>query len=280
MKSIIAFFLYYLGYIKLKQHKIISIYFHNPSIQTFERIIKWGKNKNYKFIDTRTLYSYLTGEDITVDKAIHITFDDGWKGNIDLIPIIEKYNIPITIFVPIDPIISGNFWWEFVVNKYNNFDIVEQFKKDPYDIFLSKVESLKKDISLNRSAITIEELKVLDNHPLIDIQSHSFSHPILTNLSEELLDFELKESKQFLEQFLNKKIQFFSYPNGSLTSREVEYAARYYKCAFTTVSSYPSKNSDLMQVPRIALSNDYWGNLAKIAGTWSFIDKIKKICTR
>jgi len=48
----------------------------------------------------------------------------------------------------------------------------------------------------------------------MEIGSHSISHPDLTSLSPERRQKEIKESKQFLENLLGKKIISFCYPAG------------------------------------------------------------------
>ena len=95
---------------------IRPLYFHNPNQEGFEAIIKHLHSKNYKFISIEELYSRLEKND-TKGKLAYISFDDGWQGNLKLIPIIEKYNVHITIFIAVNPIMSGNFWWEFVAKK-------------------------------------------------------------------------------------------------------------------------------------------------------------------
>jgi peptidoglycan/xylan/chitin deacetylase (PgdA/CDA1 family) len=123
--------------------------------------------------------------------------------------------------------------------------------------------------------MTVNELVNLSGHPLIDIQSHTHSHPILTQLSDKSLDFELKYSKELISQVVNKNITKFSYPNGSYTQREKDCVKKYYTCAFSTIQSYPAIGCDLYEIPRIALTNDYWSNLAKIVGAWKFINGFK-----
>ena len=77
---------------------IRPLYFHNPNQEGFEAIIKHLHSKNYKFISIEELYSRLEKND-TKGKLAYISFDDGWQGNLKLIPIIEKYNVHITIFI-------------------------------------------------------------------------------------------------------------------------------------------------------------------------------------
>ena len=79
--------------------------------------------------------------DWTKGKLAYISFDDGWQGNLKLIPIIEKYNVHITIFIAVNPIMSGNFWWEFVAKKVG-YTQMQNFKNLPHDEFESQLKKI------------------------------------------------------------------------------------------------------------------------------------------
>lgn len=274
MRKIIAIILYYMGILIHKNRmRILSLYFHNPSPEAFERIVKWAIKKNYTFIDRKTFLDWVSGKRQLESKAVYFSFDDGWKGNMKLIPVIEKYNVPITIFIPVFPLSEGNYWWEYVLKEYGSYKKVNEVKTWCYDDFLAEIERIKSYMKIERSAMTMEELKAINKHPLIDIQSHSYTHLILTKLPIEVLVKELHNSKFYLEKLLEKKIDSFSYPNGSFTDREITAVGKYYDYAFTTEQTYPVIGDSLLTIPRIAQTNDYWSNLAKIAGTWEWIKK-------
>lgn len=258
---------------------VLSVYFHNPSAVAFEQFILWAKRKGYHFVGLNELLQYIDTGIKNHKKIAYISLDDAWQGNLNLLSIVEKHQVPITIFAPIEPLRDGNFWWEYV-GKVGGFSLVNKFKQLPEAEFKSELNKIKGSVALERMAMTIDELKQISQHPLVDIQSHSYNHPILTNCTNESLDAELRLSKEELASLIGKEITAFSYPNGSLTNREVDAARKYYDCAFTTVSDYPTIGCDKMLIPRIALTDDYWSNLAKIVGGWNLIFKLKKILFR
>lgn len=275
MKKLFSMCLYSIfKHINRKKMKVLSLYFHNPSPENFELIIKWAIKKKYNFIDLETFIKYLNAEISLNEKSIYFSFDDGWNGNIELIPICEKYNVPITIFVSIEPVISGNFWWEYFKNGKDAYKKINRIKLLPEDKFKEEINKAKLNNKLERTAITESELDLLNSHSLVNIQSHSYTHPILTNLKEDSLDFDLKASKEYLEDKLNKEIYAFCYPNGSFEEREVSFTKKYYKYAFSTIQDFPQINSNLYTIPRIALTDDYWSNLAKISGGWKVFKQV------
>lgn len=258
---------------------VLSVYFHNPSVKAFEDFILWAKGKGYVFVGLDGLLDYIDTGVKSHKKIAYISLDDAWRGNLDILFIAEKYNVPMTIFAPVEPLRDGNFWWEYV-GKVGGFSLVNKFKQLPETEFKSELNKIKGSVALERMAMTIDELKQISQHPLVDIQSHSYNHPILTNCTNESLDAELRISKEELVSIIGKEITAFSYPNGSLTNREVEAVRKYYDCAFTTESNYPTIGCDKMLIPRVALTDDYWSNLAKIVGGWNLIFKLKKILFR
>ena len=249
---------------------IRSLYFHNPSAEGFERIIKFLHNRKYQFLSCVDLVDFLyNSKQFANKKLAYVSLDDGWRGNLQLLPIIEKYKVPITIFVALEPVSSGNFWWEYVfkaIGIENRF----AFKQLPYEEFNSQIKEIKsKSGKMERSAVTLDELKMLAKHPLVSIQSHTINHPILTSVPDDVLISELKDSKIQLEQLLGVTVDAFSYPNGSLSKREVDAAKKFYSLAFSTEQDNIHRNSDRYLLPRYALTGNYYKDLLKLYGIWS-----------
>lgn len=253
---------------------VLSLYFHAPLPDSFEKVILWCKKKSYDFVHIDEITKYAKGENTEHNKMVHFSFDDGWLSNKALIPIIEKYNVPITIFVPVEPLESGNFWWNYVYAKYKSHEKVEEFKTYDEARFNIEVAKIKEEIKLDREAVTFDELKEMSKHPLINIQSHTYNHPILTNVNDNQLDFELSESKKFLSTLLNKDIGTFSYPNGSFGKREENAVREYYKCGYTTEEVFVQPGGNVYRIPRTCLVDNYWSNLSRIVGAWKLIKKI------
>ncbi len=269
----------YVGYYLFgKREDVISLYFHNPSEHLFERIIAFLDKKGYKFVCRDEFVSILSTPvgDRTSKKIVFVSFDDGWRNNLELRPIIEKYNVPITLFVSTEPIVSGNYWWEYPLHA-KGLDYVGNLKKLSQENFLAEVDYCKTLISLERSAMTEDELCQFAQHPLVDVQSHTHTHPILTMCPSDILEYELTYSRSYLEAFLNKPIEVFSYPNGSFSQEVIEgVKTAGYKYAFTTeATSIDNWDGDWFQIPRRSI-NDRGGlyeNLSKIFGVWQKVFK-------
>ena len=61
VKDALAFLMYHVGrVINHGQYNVLSLYFHNPSLLAFSRIVNWLKGHGYEFID-------MSGEKIMQD---------------------------------------------------------------------------------------------------------------------------------------------------------------------------------------------------------------------
>lgn len=275
INSVLGFITYNLFYpFQKRKMNVLSLYFHDPLPESFEKVILWCEKKGYDFVHIDEITDYVKGEPLKHKKMVHFSFDDGWLTNKALIPIIEKYNVPITIFVPVEPLESGNFWWNYAYAKHKSNEKVEEFKTYNEEKFNLEIKKIKQEIELDREAVTFDELKEMSKHPLINIQSHTYNHPILTNVNDKQLDFELSESKKFLSVLLNKEIDTFSYPNGSFGKREEDAVNKYYKCGYTTEEKFLQPGSNPFRIPRTCLLDNYWSNLSRIVGAWKVLKRI------
>lgn len=82
--------------------------------------------------------------------------------------------------------------------------------------------------------MTNDMTKEMASSPLIEIGSHTVNHKVLATLSDEEIEYELKESKASLEQLLNTNIDVIAYPTGSYDNRVLNLTSKYYKYGLST----------------------------------------------
>ncbi|RKE04308.1 polysaccharide deacetylase family protein [Marinifilum flexuosum] len=281
MKKLIANILGYLlllifGKSALKQFdkQVLSIYFHDPSLLLFKGIIGFLLSKGFRFISEEEYFQIISGEKNVEGRTAFISFDDGWKGNLKLIPILEKYQIPATFFIPVRPVMTGNFWWEFAaqfVEENEEFKSVEELKKLPNDRRMQLIRGAAGRYDLKRSCIELSELKRLNENPFITIGSHTYHHPITIQCSDEELDFEYRESKKTLEEWLSVEINSFSFPNGDYNQRDLDLLKKYnYKMAFTVNPELNLNFISEFQIPRVSINSNggKYENIARMLRVW------------
>ena len=104
-----------------------------------------------------------------------------------------------------------------------------------------------------------EELKELDSN-LIEIGSHGYSHRRMAFLREDELKIEIIKSKEILESKLNREIDTFAYPYGTLSSfdrRTVKVLKDSgYRYALSTLFGPIKKTRDLYSLKRIGIWDD------------------------
>ena len=222
-------------------------------------------------------------------RYVIFTFDDGYYDNYEkALPIFEKYNIPFTVYISTDFIYRKQFaWWYFIEdiisknskvtykeNGAENVAIIEsleqkeQFFEKLRQIIQSDLKSLTDLIDRHNPDIetyhnlflTADQLKELSKHRLVTIGSHTISHPSLSKVNDDQSLYEIANSKIELEKIIEKKVNHFSYPFGTIndvSDRELENVKKSgYLTSLTTSYGDVNKKSNLLKLPRIWTSND------------------------
>jgi peptidoglycan/xylan/chitin deacetylase (PgdA/CDA1 family) len=295
-KILLSLYLLFSGKVNTSKGKIFSknyitsLLFHNPSQQLFKRCIRWLKKNGYFFISVDQLIQYIQNQQEFPKGAVWLSIDDGWKDNIhNIIPVINEYKIPITFFIATDPVENqGIFWWTFFEKckdqlpdyfKSNSLDLKSIKEKDRKKIIQDLRKRCKKRIL--REAMEIEEVKSLAQNPLVTIGSHTVHHALSVNCTDDELEFEIKESKKKLQEWTNKKVKYFCYPNGNFDGRERKILKESgYKLAATVEKRFITKNDDLYLIPRMEIKDkiSFYEAICRIVGIWTtHIFKIKKL---
>jgi len=256
---------------------ILSVFFHNPSKELFESIVKWFLDKEFHFISADELYEISIQKKAFPSKAVIFTVDDGWKENKEnLVAVANKYNIPVSIFINTDPIEKGNGYWvsylKYSQEKLGTSHSVASLKKLSDSQRKNIVSQLESSIELPREAMTIDELRTINNGK-ISLGAHTLSHPFLVNCSNEDSQKEILSSKEKLENWLGTKVETFAYPFGSFGDREIEFVkSAGYKLAFSTIADYITKEniSSLYKIPRFEVIEHATlkENICRMTGVW------------
>ncbi len=156
-----------------------------------------------------------------------VTFDDGYLDNlVHGLPVLEELGIPATIFA-IGDVLEGRipFTW---------------YRSAP------------------PPGIAVGDLPDLLRTGLVDVQSHSATHPRLTTLSDAELRREVAGAKEALERHLPYELTSFCYPAGLYTQREVAIVlASGYRAGVTTQSGVNPGGIGLGELRRTMIQ---WGD--------------------
>jgi len=274
----------------------IVVMFHeiHSSVWFNEVLVHLGKK--YKFVNADQLY-----ENIRSTGLCHITFDDGHRSFFEnAYPVLYELQIPATLFVSPKVIEEETNYWFQSVRKLNNndfhqyvckkvsyrfsnpitdFSVYSILKSIPIKIILELIENYESENRIEEEPymnITKEQLIELNNSGLIEIGSHTNNHPILANESDNMLEWEIKDSIERLEKLIGKDIGYFAYPNGQpvldFGDRELKILKETtIKLAFSTDSRKIKGETNNYMVPRIGISkgnNFFIDNKIRFAEQW------------
>lgn len=257
---------------------ILSVYFHDPSKELFEFCVKWFLKQGYTFITPDQLTAIAAGKEPFPSLAVILTVDDGWKNNKNNIAAVAKfYNIPVTIFASTQPIATGEaYWWSYIAaaNKKGLVkESVSALKHVSNEERMDILNKVKSQLTLEREALTINEIQEIEANTPVTIGSHTVTHPILTKCSDAQSSFEISESRKILQQWLLKDVNHFAYPNGEYTDREINFLKESgYKTAFTTKPQYITADNfaNMYTLPRFDVLEEvsFAENICRMTGAW------------
>ena len=186
------------------------------SPEAFERQMKYLARKGWgaSLVD---VILYAKREKKLPAHTVAVTFDDGYRDLLTtVLPILERYHIPATVFIPSDISV----------------------RTDP----------------IGRPRLTEEELRSLARSPLITIGSHAKTHRKFTELSLEEMRNESEESAKVLARISGERPRFFAYPFGARSAcaeRAVKDVG--YEAAFSITEGTIHQGDNLFRLKRVQI---------------------------
>lgn len=203
--------------------------------------------------------------------SIVITFDDGYANNyLNALPVLEKYNIPATLFITTLHINKNEeFWWDKIASLYQKlpdefylYDVVDLVTKIEYphskikktfsrispNLIMEKITEIedrnhiKMMARSNYLSVNEEQLQQLNKHPLVDIGIHTHQHIPFVFLSADEQLAELNSSKEIMTSYGVDFIPFFALPNGSYSEETLDVVKKNGFEALLLANNYFSNN--------------------------------------
>ncbi len=209
--------------------------------EVFEEQMRYLRESGYKTLTIDELVSYIAGETVLKQKAVVVTFDDGWLDNfIYAFPVIKRYNINACIFI-----------------------VTDWVSNSAADVSLSAAVPAHKEakslIRKGRSGEVIlgwDHIRTMQDSGLAEFYAHTRSHARCAALSGQELLSELGESKQAIENHLGKPCPYLCWPYGEYNDAALKAAREVgYKALFTTVHGVVNPGSDPFAIKRIVIKD-------------------------
>jgi peptidoglycan/xylan/chitin deacetylase (PgdA/CDA1 family) len=229
-------------------------------------------------------------------RSLSVTFDDGYLDNQTLaLPLLQKYQIPATLFVPTGGIDDGQaLWWDRVIFTLDATDKREihpadfglPLPKEPLSLRRAQREATVQNVLGSLWTLPIAEIlevvgrlekglppvrdvapvaqrlnsqQLLQMHQAgIELGAHSVRHPNLTLESPESMRQEMQDSKHTLEQLCGAPVHGFAYPAGWKNAQAVQAALEtgFTYCVATTSGVNANPSPDqLHTLMRVGMPN-------------------------
>jgi peptidoglycan/xylan/chitin deacetylase (PgdA/CDA1 family) len=282
--------------------------------------------ENYNLISLSDLGHALATKKLP-KRAVVLTLDDGYADNLlNAKPLLEKNNIPATVFVTTGATGQENeFWWDElerlllrskhlpsqlsleIGGNFREWNLTEEsalgseernengkclkesIRCNPqWNVTMKSELSMQQKLYLdmhriirglswedqqkilkilrnwsgnsakgdqNNRPLTIRELNGLTSNGLIEVGSHTVTHPVLPTQPLDVQESEIFESKKFLEA-IGLEVNSFSYPYGCLEDHTKEYVKKAgYKYACALFQRPVNRQSDIYSLPRYLVRN-------------------------
>lgn len=208
--------------------------------EVFEQQMKYLHGSGYKTLKIEELLSYISGGLILREKAVVVTFDDGWLDNyLYAFPIIKKYDIRANIFIVSDIVDRAS---------HKKTGICAPLPKHRESkLLLQQGEE-------HRVFLNWDLIREMERSGTVDFYSHTKTHASCDFLSEAELLQELELSKHTIEEEIGKPCPYLCWPYGRYSDIAITIAQKVgYHAIFTTNHGIAKVGSDPYRIKRIVM---------------------------
>jgi peptidoglycan/xylan/chitin deacetylase (PgdA/CDA1 family) len=227
----------------LLYHRVLESDIESPvacvTKEMFKKQMKYLKNSGYHSISIEELVSYLKTGKGSCEKAVIITFDDGFEDNYDAIKIAGQYGFTAVLFVS-----TG-----FCGKEYDHIPYIGEKTEEEFE------RSIKQNVYPRISYLGIQELQALSAIGT-EVYPHTVHHRQLASASFADQKLEILEAHNFLKSNIQQDFDCFAYPYGMYNENTIECLKEIgYKCAFQVSDGLNKVGDDLFRLKRHNVGN-------------------------
>ena len=314
IKRIVCSLLYYSGMVTvyrslLPRQGVSILFFHQMDARRFEMCVRYLQ-KHYRIISLSEFVESQQKGRLAAKNTAVLTFDDGYRSNYtENYPILVEYGVPATGFLTADFVgTSERFWWDKVnyimtrtaaqriafagrewrlgsqaQRRRVAGELQEQLKTLSEAEKQTRIEALAQELQVQfgppgpaEQSLSWEEAREMQENGVV-FGGHTMSHPVLTRISLEHAERQIRACKEKLEGQLGRPIRYFAYPNGESGdfNEEIKRLVREagFECALTTIRGTNGPNTDLYAVKRIPLPENMTRAMlaTTLCGLWGIL---------
>ena len=214
---------------------VLSVFGHSPRPIVLDSLLGWLVRRGFSFISTDELLSVRDGKRAWEPRMAWLTFDDGWAGfERELLPILERYQVPATIFVAPKETERGKIWTNSVMGLTSEWHKWYDLHADERYSEVDKV--LAENLGKVRQLADKDELRRLSRHPLVTLENHTYTHLSCSHRPVDEVVDEVRKTQGVLTEWTGRTPRLMCYPFGHCTD-ETDNAIR--ELGLIPVSSFP-----------------------------------------
>lgn len=212
-----------------------------------------------------------------------VTLDDGYRDNVEVaLPLVEKYKIPLVIFVT-SGFVSGDrvpFEYELASVIATNNEVREpdgtsrtcrsedekerafeeirvrlkMYRTEARDRIMDEIKTraVRPGDWESPEFLDWNQLREIARHPLVEVGAHTVTHPMLTRVSLREAWCEIHGAKLEIESRIRTDVKLFAYPYGARNVL-IDQIARMsgYRAAFATDTVRSKRRRNRYAIPRV-----------------------------
>jgi peptidoglycan/xylan/chitin deacetylase (PgdA/CDA1 family) len=210
-------------------------------------------------------------------RSVALTFDDGYRDNLATAePLLAGYGVPATVFVVSWYVGAGReFWWdelEALSEPERLRELHAELQVLPHDERMARVAAMRAEADQRTTPVQTlreEELARLAASEVVEIGSHTVTHPALPVLERKDRLDEMRASRERLERLTGATVRGLSYPYGSWDAETAEHAEEAgFEYACTSAREVVGGGTSRYAIPRFPVKDWSGEELARRISGW------------
>ena len=259
----------------VSKRRVSILLYHDPNPEIIAKHLAYLSPRYSGVALTQVIDAMRNDEWSTLpDYPLVITFDDGWKGNLECVKLCRRSGFPVTIFA-CSAIVDTHrhYWW-------TETEQPEELKPLPT---ASRLAILKANGFYpereypDRQALSHRDLESVAD--TVEVGAHTRLHPILPSCSEAEAWDEICLSRSEIEALTGRPCRHFAYPNGDYTAREATMVERAgFLSARTIRFGWNTPTTDPYQLRHLGTPDDATVDrlAADLAGAMLLYNRVRK----
>jgi len=251
----------------LWRNRALILVYHNPKPTVIDAHLHYLKRVS-KIVSMPELWSSFSTSPLSV-----ITIDDGMVGNLELKEVFKRHDVRPMIYLCTGIVCSESGYWWLSLGSDQQVQNLKNLDNKVRKKLLREMGFEQTQKITPRQAVSMEELSSMLYWA--DLGAHTRFHPILTRCEDQECEEEISLSRKELLPFIGIELNYFAYPNGDCSDREVDFVRLAgFNVARTCDPGWNCPRSDRFRLKAIYVDDE--ASVGKFAGQLTAIPALAR----